>query len=219
MSFENGMKHFKEGNIKNALREFEDEIEQNDQNDKAWNALGICYSKTGDYESAGTCFENALILSPDNSTYQKNFERNEARKSETDDILTLEDNPKTQKSSISKTPNQDDQYRSPYIPAALSIFPGLGHVYNGLGGFAGLLRSIITSLLYPFVIGFFIHLYLIYDSYKIRQQMNNGEIEPKFGILMDYVLYFLLIPVLLALTVILAAVIAAFVFGMAGSAG
>ena len=80
MSFNEGMKLFRAGDIPAACEQFQQAVEQDENNHKAWNALGICLSKSGELEDAATCFENALMLDPGNSTYEKNQEKNEKQK-------------------------------------------------------------------------------------------------------------------------------------------
>jgi Flp pilus assembly protein TadD len=70
------MTAFKAGNYSEAAWHFAAVTEADDQNHKAWNALGIYLSKTGEYGEADICFENALTLRPDNETYKKNQDRN-----------------------------------------------------------------------------------------------------------------------------------------------
>lgn len=76
MSFDEGMKLFRSGDVPGACEQFHQAVEQDENNHKAWNALGICLSKSGEHEDADTCFENALMLDPGNSTYERNRERN-----------------------------------------------------------------------------------------------------------------------------------------------
>jgi hypothetical protein len=73
------MQKYREGDFKSAIVFFQKDIEIDDQNPKVWNALGICYSKTGQYEEALNCFENALMLDPGNVTYEKNLQKNEQK--------------------------------------------------------------------------------------------------------------------------------------------
>ena len=80
MSFNEGMKLFRAGDIPAACEQFQQAVEQDENNHKAWNALGICLSKSGEHDDAATCFENALMLDPGNSTYEKNQEKNEAKR-------------------------------------------------------------------------------------------------------------------------------------------
>lgn len=67
---------FRSGDVPGACEQFHQAVEQDENNHKAWNALGICLSKSDEYEDADTCFENALMLDPGNSTYERNRERN-----------------------------------------------------------------------------------------------------------------------------------------------
>jgi len=76
MSFDEGMKLFRSGDVPGACEQFHQAVEQDENNHKAWNALGICLSKTGEHEDADTCFENALMLDPGNATYERNREKN-----------------------------------------------------------------------------------------------------------------------------------------------
>ena len=110
--------------------------------------------------------------------------------------------------------------KSPGIAALLSlILTGLGQVYNGdftrgalflIGTFIGLLIFIIPGIL--------VWIYQIYDAYSTAKKMNTGEISFKEFNSTHIVLYILLsIVAIFIFFIILAAVIAAFVFGMAGS--
>ena len=75
MTFETGMKLFRAGDIAGSTEEFRQAVEQDENNHKAWNALGICLSKSGQYFEADTCFEKALKLDPGNTTYKKNRDK------------------------------------------------------------------------------------------------------------------------------------------------
>lgn len=79
MSFDSGLIDFKAGNYTEAAHQFLAVTEADENNHKAWNALGICLSKTGKYDDAGLCFDNAVSLAPDNPTYQKNRAGNEKK--------------------------------------------------------------------------------------------------------------------------------------------
>jgi tetratricopeptide (TPR) repeat protein len=79
MSFDSGLIDFKAGKYEEAAHQFLEITESDEENHKAWNALGICLSKTGKYDDASLCFDNAISLSPDNSTYKKNRARNEKK--------------------------------------------------------------------------------------------------------------------------------------------
>ncbi|MCA1917282.1 MAG: tetratricopeptide repeat protein [Methanospirillum hungatei] len=51
---------------------FHSHLDEDENNAKVWNLLGICLTKLEQHEDAITCFENALILDPDNDTYIQN---------------------------------------------------------------------------------------------------------------------------------------------------
>jgi TM2 domain-containing membrane protein YozV len=64
--------------------------------------------------------------------------------------------------------------KNPGVAAVLSFFfPGLGQIYNGQI-LIGIIMGIITLFLYLIVIGFVVHLYLIYDAYKTAVKYNNN---------------------------------------------
>lgn len=98
--FSDGVSAYKSGDYHRAINEFHAAVEENDQDHKAWNALGTALSKSGDYEGAATCFENALILAPNNTTYLKNQDRNNAKRGSTEDEIELDDEPPIKRRSI-----------------------------------------------------------------------------------------------------------------------
>lgn len=94
MSFDEGMQAFKAGDYNRAAEHFVAVTEKDENNHKAWNALGICLSKTGEYEVAGTCFENALTLDSSNDTYRRNKEKNDKKRQVIQEpSLELDDEP------------------------------------------------------------------------------------------------------------------------------
>lgn len=113
MGFNEGMSAFKAGDYEQAAHEFVAVTEADEHNHKGWNALGICLSKTGEYEAAHTCFENALALDAGNATYQKNLDKNDKKRGIEPD-LELDDEPAPLKTQIPKkrveyTPPQTDE--------------------------------------------------------------------------------------------------------------
>jgi len=52
MSFADAMTSFKAGDYQTAAEQFAAVTEQDEHNHKAWNTLGICLSKVGNYEQA-----------------------------------------------------------------------------------------------------------------------------------------------------------------------
>jgi len=79
MGFEEGLKLFKEGNYLAASYIFEAITISDHYNHKAWNALGVTYTKIGRIKEAGTCFNNAVKLKPDSEIYRKNKKINEKK--------------------------------------------------------------------------------------------------------------------------------------------
>lgn len=77
--FSEGMRLFKEKNYLMAENSFRDLINSDHTNHKAWNALGVTFSKNGKYDFADEAFEQALILDPGNITYEKNQNRNQSK--------------------------------------------------------------------------------------------------------------------------------------------
>ena len=86
------MEAFRSGNYQAAADAFHDAITTDDQDHKAWNALGVVYTKTGEYEAADTCYENALTLAPGTAAYQRNQAKNRARWHPAD-VLDVDDGP------------------------------------------------------------------------------------------------------------------------------
>lgn len=74
--FSRGLRAFRSGDFQTAVELLSDAVEYDEQNDRAWNALGTACAKIGRYEDADLCFENALIISPDNPIYLKNRKTN-----------------------------------------------------------------------------------------------------------------------------------------------
>jgi tetratricopeptide (TPR) repeat protein len=73
--FRDGVRLFREGKYSEAVEKLHTVASADQGNHKAWNALGVALSKTGDLEQSIICFENARSLDPDNQTYHKNLER------------------------------------------------------------------------------------------------------------------------------------------------
>jgi len=71
-SFHKGLKAYRDGNYQEAIQLFRVAVSDNEGNHKAWNALGVTYSKTGNIEEAVTCYENALKYDPGNISYEQN---------------------------------------------------------------------------------------------------------------------------------------------------
>eukprot|EP00980_Cylindrotheca_fusiformis_P011915 scaffold2830_cov131-Cylindrotheca_fusiformis.AAC.36 len=62
---EEGMKHFKNGNMKDAIRSFEMELQHNNpDNSAAWRMLGRCHAENDQDQEAITCLEAAVDRDP-----------------------------------------------------------------------------------------------------------------------------------------------------------
>jgi tetratricopeptide (TPR) repeat protein len=68
-----GIKCYKGQNYLHAIDYFSIIVNNDQENDKAWNALGATYIKINRYTEAKTAFEKAIHLKPNNEAYQKNF--------------------------------------------------------------------------------------------------------------------------------------------------
>jgi hypothetical protein len=74
--YHRGLRAFRNNEYQEAVKHLSVAVEYDENNDKAWNALGIACAKVGRYADADLCFENALTLSPDNQVYLKNRRTN-----------------------------------------------------------------------------------------------------------------------------------------------
>jgi TM2 domain-containing membrane protein YozV len=115
----------------------------------------------------------------------------------------------------SKSP---DVVKNPIYAFIMSFFiPGLGQAYNGQvkKAFFILIGTLIGSLLF-LIPGLIVWIYGLYDAYKTSKAINEGKIEYNES---KYFILFLIIAIITGIIYIflLAAVIAAFVFGMAGT--
>lgn len=124
MTFSDGMKLFKAKRYEDAANAFKEATEQNDQDHASWNGLGICLSKLGNYETAGICFDNALVIAPGKETYQKNRDKN-AEKINKDEDLELDDDP----GPIRHTPiGKAKQSSKPAVPTQYTSFQIAGGI-------------------------------------------------------------------------------------------
>ncbi|MFH0968724.1 MAG: tetratricopeptide repeat protein [Methanobacteriota archaeon] len=74
--FERGLRAFRAGDYKTAIEYLSEAVEYDENNHRAWNALGTSCAKEKRYKDADLCFENAITLDPDNPIYQKNRNTN-----------------------------------------------------------------------------------------------------------------------------------------------
>ena len=71
-SFHKGLKAYRDGNYPEAVQLLKNAVNENEGNHKAWNALGVTFSKMGRIEEAVSCYENALKYDPGNISYEQN---------------------------------------------------------------------------------------------------------------------------------------------------
>ena len=68
-NFENGVKQYEKGHIKQAIHQFEKAIEKNPANFKAYYYLGLCYRRQGAAETAHRHFQKAIDLNADDEAW------------------------------------------------------------------------------------------------------------------------------------------------------
>ncbi len=130
-SFHEGLKAYRDGRYQEAIQLLYDAVAENERNHKAWNALGVTFSKLGRFEEALNCYENALKYDPGNLSYEQN--RDQIVKKAFSRIATPEPVPRTDVSV---------NYRKFIIPGILLGFIVLLAIYvlvisTSLGGSAG----------------------------------------------------------------------------------
>ncbi len=79
-AFQDGIRLFKEGRFAESVEKLHAVASAEHTNHKAWNALGVALSRTGDIDQAIVCFENALLLDSSNQTYLKNLDKAKAKR-------------------------------------------------------------------------------------------------------------------------------------------
>jgi TM2 domain-containing membrane protein YozV len=109
--------------------------------------------------------------------------------------------------------------KSPLLAALCSfVFAGLGQVYNGdvTRGFLVLIGTVVGTLFF-IIPGFIVWLYGVYDAYVTAEKMNKGEIPYRETNTLHMILFVVIWFIGIAFFVFLAAVVAAFVFGISGA--
>lgn len=89
--YKKGIEAFRRGELQNASNLLIQVVEASEEDHRAWNALGVVFTKMGKYEDAEVCFENALTLDPSNEVYKRNQEKNRShiKKSVRDQLSSL----------------------------------------------------------------------------------------------------------------------------------
>ncbi|MFH0968687.1 MAG: PKD domain-containing protein [Methanobacteriota archaeon] len=77
--FDEGIQAFNKKEYYTAIKLFLQATKEDDQNHKAWNALGVTFVKTHSYQDADECFKIAVTLSPGNAIYIRNQRSNRAK--------------------------------------------------------------------------------------------------------------------------------------------
>lgn len=72
MTFEEGLQLAKAGDLEAAVQTLRDVTHTDLLHHKAWNALGVTYTKMKRYDDADECFEAAIRIKPDEAVYLKN---------------------------------------------------------------------------------------------------------------------------------------------------
>jgi len=68
-NFENGIKQYEKGHIKQAIHEFNKAIEKDPANFKTFFYLGLCYKQQGAMEIAHKHFQKAIDLNPNDESW------------------------------------------------------------------------------------------------------------------------------------------------------
>lgn len=193
---------FKEGKYEEAIKKYEEAVKINPNYTEAWNNLGFTYFKLGKIEESKKIKDllNEIKINP--SKINRPPKNNSQQ---TNPIKTVIDNPIENENP----PN----IKSPRLAALLSVlFPGTGHVYDGLSkkGFLVLIGTIIGTI-FLIIPGIAVWIYGIYDSYRTAKRVNSGEIPNKPMNIFHLGIYFVFY--VIGIIVILA-VIATMVSGM-----
>ncbi|KYK38126.1 MAG: hypothetical protein AYK18_08095 [Theionarchaea archaeon DG-70] len=68
-NFENGVKQYEKGHIKQAIHQFEKAIEKNPGNFRAYFYLGLCYKQQRIMKTAHKHFQKAIDLNPNDESW------------------------------------------------------------------------------------------------------------------------------------------------------
>jgi hypothetical protein len=108
---------YKQGKYSGALHFFLLAVEQNPENHKALNAAAICQSRMGNFNDAIHSLENALLIDPDNVSYQKNLEKIQLKKGQStneQDKLKEDESKKEPKPVLEKESIQENEPNSSF---------------------------------------------------------------------------------------------------------
>lgn len=90
--YKNGIEAYRRGELQKASDLLMQVVEASEEDHRAWNALGVVFTRMKKYEDAEVCFENALTLDPSNEVYMRNREKNQGhmKKSVKDHLSALQ---------------------------------------------------------------------------------------------------------------------------------
>lgn len=90
--YKTGVDAYRRGELQKASDLLMQVVEASEEDHRAWNALGVVFTKMSKYEDAEVCFENALTLDPSNEVYMRNREKNNGhiKKSVKDHLSTFQ---------------------------------------------------------------------------------------------------------------------------------
>lgn len=74
--YKTGVDAYRRGELQKASDLLMQVVEASEEDHRAWNALGVVFTRMGKYEDAEVCFDNALTLDPSNEVYMRNREKN-----------------------------------------------------------------------------------------------------------------------------------------------
>gem|GEM_PF-3463256 len=126
---------FREGKFTEAAELIQQCLQENENDPKAWNVLGVICYKSGQYEDAGTCFENALVCDPDNPVYLRNLEKNRKKHSPNNSLVDSARNREAQSRShnlVSSLSVSDP--RMVYAGVIIGVLVIAGILFMGLSG-------------------------------------------------------------------------------------
>lgn len=223
-----GDDYVKEGKYEEAIKSYKEALEIDPNYIKAWNNLGYVYSKLGRIDEAKKCKEkiddlkklslNQSQMPPSSKPVQTpsffcNYCGSELKFREAEICPNCGMRLRDTKKIIREEKN-------PGIAALCSFFiPGLGQIYNGdVGKAIAIYFGTLIGFLLFFIPGVIVWIFGIYDAYTTSKKMNEGEIPYKSTNTVAMILFALIgFILMIVFFIIAAALIAAFVFGMAGS--
>lgn len=241
--FDQGVTLLEDGDFTGAISAFDKAITFNQSVKDAWFNRGVACAQIGKYQQALQSFDQTLSLDPDheNATKARSmvlalWEKQKISSPEKETESPLRSAHVSPSPPVKPVPSPGKgSIRNPWFAVIFSfVFAGWGQWYNGerwkglgffgVATFLGIVDLALTIILKGnllvtilfMVLGLGILVYGMYDAYSTAQGINFREIgfTRKSRLFWLPVLVFF---VMIIVTIILAAVIASFVFGMAGN--